>query len=115
MYSSNLNSNPASKIPTERQILTWLRKRMHPYCWGQSDHRKSNFTRTTRRKIHRFFQDLRLGFPRGHLPKMKNALMMGHFAGTHILYFQADGRYNTPETIVCYSGPRKSDHLVSYP
>jgi len=101
MYSSNPNPNPAPEIPTERQVLAWLRKRVHPYCWGQSDRRKKNFTRTTRRKIHRFFQALRLGFPKGHPPTMRNALMMGHFAGTHILYFQADGRYDTPEVIIC--------------
>jgi hypothetical protein len=32
---------------------------------------------------------------------MKNGLMMGHFTGLHILYFQGDGRYDTPEVIIC--------------
>jgi hypothetical protein len=81
--------------------MTWLRKRIHPYCWGQSDRHKEDFEQTTKGQVLRTFRALRLGLPRGHLPKMKNSLMMGHFVGMLILYFEADGRYDTPEVIIC--------------
>lgn len=101
MYGSHPEPDPAPKVPTERQVLTWLRKRIHPYCWGRSDRHKGGFRRTTKRRLLDCFKGLSLGLPNGHLPKMTNALMMGHFAGMHILYFQADGRYDTPEVIIC--------------
>ncbi|MDB5350161.1 MAG: hypothetical protein JWN86_1408 [Planctomycetota bacterium] len=101
MYISEQDCNPETKIPSERQVLTWLRKRIHPYCWGQSDRRKEGFSRTTRCQVVRFFERLRSGRPGGSLPRMKNSLIMTHFAGWRILYFQADGRYDTPEVIVC--------------
>lgn len=101
MYNSHPEPDPAPKVPTERQVLTWLRKRIHPYCWGRSDRHKGGFRRTTKRRLLDCFKGLRLGLPKGHLPKMTNALMMGHFAGMHILYFEADGRCGTPEVIIC--------------
>ena len=101
MYISEQGRNPEPKIPSERQVLTWLRKRIHPYCWGQSDWRKEGFSRTTRRQVVRFFERLRSGRPGGSLPRMKNSLIMTHFAGWRILYFQADGRYDTPGVIDC--------------
>jgi hypothetical protein len=39
--------------------------------------------------------------PGCHLPRMTNSMMMEHMAGQHILYFQADGRYEVPETLIC--------------
>ncbi len=101
MYSSIASPIIAQELPSERQIMTWLRNRIHPYCWGQSDWRKVGFRRTTRRQVVRFFERLRSGRPGSHLLRMKNALMMSHFAGCRILYFQADGRLDTPEVIVC--------------
>ena len=101
MYSSELIAESSSKISIDRLVLTWLRKRIHPYCWGQSDHRKENFRRTTRRQVLNFFRGLRFGLPGCHLPRMTNCMMMGHMAGQHIIYFQADGRYEVPETLIC--------------
>lgn len=101
MYSSNLIAETSSKIPTERQVLTWLRKRIHPGCWGRSDHRKEGFRRTTRRQVLNCFRGLRFGLPGCHLPRMTNSLMMEHMAGKLILYFQADGRYEVAETLIC--------------
>src|SRR3954451_22042264 len=92
MYSSNLIDESSSKIPTERQVLTWLRKRIHPYCWGRSDHRKEGFRRTTKREVLNFFRLLRFGLTECHLPRMINFMLMEHMAGKHILYFEADGR-----------------------
>jgi hypothetical protein len=84
----------------ERRVLAWLRKRIHPYCWGRSDPSKNGFTQTTRRQILDFFGCLRYDLPRKFLPRISNPLFMRHFTGQEILYFQATGRYRVPETLV---------------
>jgi|GEM_PF-3472021 len=101
MYSSESDCISVPKKPTERQVLTWLRKRIHPYCWGQSDRHKDDFRQTTKRQILNFFRGRRFDLPGGYLPKMTNRMIMGHFAGQNILYFQADGKYSVPETLAC--------------
>lgn len=99
------NSNPVgvspTKIPSERRVLTWLRNRSHPYCWGQSDRHKAEFRQTSKRQLLGFFSSLRHGLKRPYLPRMTNRLMMQHFVGGLILYFQADGKYSVPETLIC--------------
>lgn len=95
MYLCNWTAKSA-----ERKALAWLRKRIHPYCWGTSDRHKEGFSRTTKRRILDFFLSLRMGNRRCYLPKPKTKDFMAHFAGMRILYFQSDGRRKTPETIV---------------
>jgi hypothetical protein len=45
----------ASRVSPEKRVLTWIRQRIHPYCWGHSDRFKGNFSQTTRRRVLDFF------------------------------------------------------------
>jgi hypothetical protein len=84
----------------EKRVLAWIRKRIHPYCWGRSDRFKDNFTGATKSQILDFFGCLRFGLPKRFLPSLKNRDFMAHVTGQIILYFQADGRCRVPEVLV---------------
>ena len=89
-----------SRISPEKRVLAWIRKRIHPYCWGTSDRFKQGFTQTSSRQILDFFGCLRFGLPKRFLPRINNQGFMKHFTGQHILYFQASGRWKVPETLI---------------
>ena len=89
-----------SKVSAEKRALAWLRKLIHPYCWGTSDRFKESFSQTSKAQILNFFLCLRLGLPKRFLRTPKTQDFMQHFIGYHILYFQACGRRKTPETLV---------------
>ena len=50
-----------SKVSAEKRALAWLRKLIHPYCWGTSDRFKESFTQTSKAQILDFFLCLRFG------------------------------------------------------
>ena len=50
-----------SKVSAEKRALAWLRKLIHPYCWGTSDRFKEGFSQTSKAQILNFFLCLRLG------------------------------------------------------
>jgi hypothetical protein len=89
-----------SRKSAERRALAWLRKLIHPYCWGTSDRFKQGFSRTAKSQILNFFLCLRLGLSGRWLPKPKTQDFMRHFTGYHIVYFQANGQKKSPETLV---------------
>jgi hypothetical protein len=77
-----------SRRSAERRALAWLRKLIHPYCWGTSDRFKQGFGRTTKAQILDFFLCLRLGLSRRWLPKPKTQEFMrlgarGRFLASH--------------------------------
>ena len=90
----------SSRISPEKRVLAWIRKRIHPYCWGTSDRFKQGFTQTSSRQILDFFGCLRFGLPKRFLPTPRNGDFMAHVTGQLILYFQANGRRSVPETLV---------------
>jgi hypothetical protein len=90
----------SSRISAEKRVLAWIRKRIHPYCWGRSDRFKEGFSQTSRRQILGFFTCLRYDLPRRFLPTINNPDFMGHFTGQHILYGQANGQVKVPETLI---------------
>ncbi len=100
MYSSDKRRTSTSRRSPEYQVRSWLRARIHPYCWGQSDCNKKNLRQTKKQRILGFFESLRSETPRRFLRKMTNEMMIYHFLGWYILYFQADGRYGTEETLI---------------
>src|SRR5947209_16966404 len=79
-----------SRRSAEKRALAWLRKLIHPYCWGTSDRNKKGFSRTTKSQILNFFVCLRLGLSKRWLPKPTTQEFMRHFTGYHILYIQAN-------------------------
>lgn len=87
-------------ISPERRVITWIRKRIHPYCWGTSDRFKQGFTQTSSRQILDFFGCLRFGLPKRFFPTPRNGDFMAHVTGQLILYFQSNGRRRVPETLV---------------
>ena len=89
-----------SRISPEKRVLAWIRKRIHPYCWGTSDRFKQGFTQTSSRQILDFFGCLRFGLPKQFLPTPRNGDFMAHVTGQLILYFQSNGRRRVPETLV---------------
>jgi hypothetical protein len=89
-----------SRKSAERRALAWLRKLIHPYCWGVSDRFKQGFRRTTKCQILNFFLCLHLGLSKRWLPKPKTQDFMQHFTGYHILYFQANGQKKCRETLI---------------
>ena len=95
MYISN-----SSRISPEKRVLAWIRKRIHPYCWGKSDRFKEEFSQTSRRQILDFFACLRYELPLRFLPRINNQGFMMHFTGQEIFYFQASGRWKVPETLI---------------
>jgi hypothetical protein len=99
MKYSNLCCEAEHKSP-EKRILTWLRKRISPISWGVSERDKCDLHFTTSKaEIIRSYKARQLG-GRGYLlPRMPTELMMRHFLGREIAYFQADGRRKTPETL----------------
>ena len=62
----------SSRISPEKRVLAWIRKRIHPYCWGTSDRFKQGFTQTSSRQILDFFGCLRFGLPKRFLPRINN-------------------------------------------
>ena len=90
----------SSRISPEKRVLAWIRKRIHPYCWGTSDRFKQGFTQTSSRQILDFFGCLRFGLPKRYLPTPRNGDFMAHVTGQLILYFQSNGRRRVPETLV---------------
>src|SRR4051794_17356234 len=101
MYSSAHDPESRTRRSPEYKVRPWLRARIHPFCWGRSDRHKGNLWQTSKRQILNSFDRLRHNLPRSYLPKITNQLMMEHFVGSHILYFQSDGRTDTPETLIC--------------
>ncbi len=89
-----------SGISPERRVLTWIRKRIHPYCWGRSNRFKKGFSQTSSRQILEFFGCLRYELPKRFLPSISNKDFMTHFTGQEILYFQSNGRWRVPETLI---------------
>ena len=89
-----------TRISPEKRVLAWIRKRIHPYCWGTSDRFKQGFTQTSSRQILDFFGCLRFGLPKRFLPTPRNGDFMAHVTGQLILYFQSNGRRRVPETLV---------------
>lgn len=89
-----------SGISPEKRVLTWIRKRIHPYCWGTSDRFKEGFSQTSSRQILDFFGCLRYELPKQFLSMPRNREFMRHFTGQEIVYFQANGRWRVPETII---------------
>jgi hypothetical protein len=45
MYDSKFPSESRSLSP-EKRVLRWLRKRISPYCWGQSNPDKNPTSRS---------------------------------------------------------------------
>ena len=89
-----------SGISPERRVLTWIRKRIHPYCWGRSDRFKKGFKQTSVLQILDFFGCLRFHLTKRFLPSISNKDFMTHFTGQEILYFQSTGRWRVPETLI---------------
>jgi hypothetical protein len=89
-----------SRVSPEKRILTWIRTRIHPYCWGTSDRFKRGFSQTSSHQILEFFGCLRFDLPRNYLRKISNKDFMCHVTGQEIIYFQSNGRYQVPETLI---------------
>jgi hypothetical protein len=89
-----------SGISSEKRALTWIRKRIHPYCWGTSDRFKRDFSQTSSQQILDFFGCLRFDLPRKYLRTISNKDFCWHVTGQEIIYFQSNGRYRVPETLV---------------
>jgi hypothetical protein len=79
-------------VSPERRVIAWIRKRIHPYCWGTSDRFKKGFQQTSKVQILNFYGCLRFDIPKTFLPKASNSDFMRHVTGQHILYGQSDGR-----------------------
>jgi hypothetical protein len=89
-----------SGVSPEKRVLTWIRKRIHPYCWGTSDRFKRDFSQTSSQQILDFFGCLRFDLPRTYLRTISNKDFAGHVTGQDIIYFQSNGRYRVPETLI---------------
>ncbi len=100
MYNSKKRSSSTSRKSPEHRIRPWLRARIHPYCWGQSDRNKKHFRQTKIQRVFGLFHSLRSEGSRRYLPRITNDMMIDHFLGRVILYFQADGRYKAEETLI---------------
>jgi hypothetical protein len=100
MYNSKNRSSSTSRKSPEYRIRPWLRARIHPYCWGQSDRNKKHFRQTKKQRVFGLFHSLRSEGSRRYLPRITNDMMIDHFLGRVILYFQADGRYKAEETLI---------------
>jgi hypothetical protein len=93
------NKQQNTKSP-EKQVLTWLRKRICPISWGVSDRNKSELHfKISKAQILKSYKARQLGGRGYFLSQMNNQVMIDHCLGGHIAYFHSDGRTKTPETL----------------
>ena len=87
-------------ISPERRVIAWIRKRIHPYCWGTSDRFKQGFTQTSSRQILDFFGCLRFGLPRRLLANAQERGLYGACNWATYLVFSVKWAASVPETLV---------------
>jgi len=93
-------SKPRKPPKKTKNILTWLRQRISPYCFGVKTKAGNPAHINKNDDIKYHFQCLSMGWHGRRLSRLKNIDLTDHFENKKTYYFTADGRSSVPEVLV---------------